>query len=472
MLSRFRPLILIFVALLVVVASAPRVARACATMALTADESHVPQLSLEQVLIVWDGASGTEDFIREARFSGADNAFAFVVPTPTRPELSKVEVPFAALRDAYPFDPPPPPPEPPEQGGPYGRVGDSGLIRLPEIAIGTHQQAVSPVVVVSQQRVGSFTAFVLAASDPGALAHWLNENRFRTTPAARAWLAHYVELGFTFSALRYDPPAKASASMTSETVRFRFKSPVPYYPYMEPARRGPAPETGRALDLWLLSTDDLRPVVENTVPTELWAAGWVQPFGEGVVRAITAEEARAKLSRSCLLREARRSCSRRSATSRTRARGWATFSSCRRSLSPSTSRRSRRGVRFFPSSTGHCPWAGPCPTAAPRPRTTLLSTRVKVWATHKAIQTRSWPWALRRLSPSPRSSRSSAYDGAGRRSPRSRPVRPSPWLSLVRVHPSRLQPSRRVPPWPRPKLRRRSLRVLTQATLRARAALI
>ena len=115
---------------------------------------QLPFLSVENVMLVWDRATETEDFVREARFAKADQKFGFVVPTPTRPEVFKVDGdPFKTLRDAYPYDPPLPPAPP---GGLRG-IGAGGAGAAPG------NGAPPPVVVLSQQRIGSFTASVEAS---------------------------------------------------------------------------------------------------------------------------------------------------------------------------------------------------------------------------------------------------------------------------------------------------------------------
>jgi hypothetical protein len=101
---------------------------------------------------------------------------------------------------------------------------------------------------------------VLAATDPKALAKWLEENKLQTTPETEAWLAHYVKLRFHYVAFRYEPTAAKSDEkrLVSEAVRISFSTPVPYYPYLEPTREDALPE--RVLALWLVARDPMVPV--------------------------------------------------------------------------------------------------------------------------------------------------------------------------------------------------------------------
>ena len=273
--------LLLAAAALFVAATTSRDTRACgaflaqSAQALTEKElsARLPYLAVEQVLLVWDRATGTEDFVREARFEKADHTFGFVVPVPSRPEVFKVDhAPFAALRKMFPYDPPVPPASPPKGGGGLLSGGPGGGAAPPA------------VVVLSEQRIGSFTAFVLAASDATGFAKWLVDNGLRATDATREWLAHYVRLGFFYVALRYEPSAAdagATEAMTSETVRIRFKTPNPYYPYLEPRHATDAASpSARLLSLWFVSQEDMVPVANTSTGMNAPPA-WQKPWSTG-----------------------------------------------------------------------------------------------------------------------------------------------------------------------------------------------
>ncbi len=183
-------------------------------------------------------------------------------PTPRSreygPEEAAVEedLPFDRLQAKYPLAP-----SKNAFGTGKGRLGDG--VRL-----------------LRKSKVGSFTAFVLAASDDAALAKWLKDHELVSTPKADRWLTHYVRMKFYFVALRYDPPKETPATdeVVAETIRISFKTPVPYYPYYEPE-----PETGqvqeeRVLQLWLLTKTPAMPV---SLLTDGKTHRWVQPLHGG-----------------------------------------------------------------------------------------------------------------------------------------------------------------------------------------------
>jgi len=226
-----------------------------------------PSLAYEQTLIVFDAEQGKQHFIREVTFRGTSSTFGFVVPAPTRPTVAAVKTsPFADLRESFPF-------ERPQTTRGRGLLG-----------IGTGGAGVgggsSGVTVLEKRQVGSFTAFVLAASDRDALSKWLRDNGFTSTRQADAWLAKYVPLGFYYVAMRYRPRAGASSdAVHAETMRISFDTPVPYYPYQEPESKAPQDDAEpRLAELWLVSQRTFVPVASRERGGK---SRWVRPFRAG-----------------------------------------------------------------------------------------------------------------------------------------------------------------------------------------------
>ena len=265
-----RALAIVFSGALGLAVSAPFDATACggffsrrSTKTVT-----VPSLQVEQVLIVHDPATETEHFVRELVFRDAKEPFGFVVPTPSQPTVAKVDrSPFAALATRFP-------PEPPFLGATGSGAGGGGAPR------GAAPDSAPKVSVLSKERIGSFTVFVLSATDAGALKKWLDVYQVAATTESEAWLKHYVELGFYYAAFRYEIPGAGAASSPakSETVRISFATPLPYYPYREPVHPTPAPKRPRVLAVWLVSPERAVPVaaVQEEGAT-LWKRPWAEP---------------------------------------------------------------------------------------------------------------------------------------------------------------------------------------------------
>jgi hypothetical protein len=281
---------------------APAPVHACAV--LPAEGAALPNLAVERVLVLYDGARRLEHFVREVRFDGAAGTFAFVVPTPTKPELAAVDKPpFDALAEAFPIDPPPEPSDP-----------DAKSAGMAAAA------APASVQVLSVQQVGKFTAFVLAANDAAGLEKWLGDNRITVPAGGRAWLGHYIALNHFFAAFRYDaprataatppaaeppsagdpggrfatpPPAagpapvplapdpSAPAPMTSETVRLTFATATPYFPYLEPARGAVASSAPHEMQVWLVSRERRAPRLRRFAAGQ--APRWAWPWQAGML---------------------------------------------------------------------------------------------------------------------------------------------------------------------------------------------
>jgi len=243
-------------------------ASACGMFVPQRLEDPVPAIAQEQVVMIFDRDRELQHFVREVHFDAGDSTFGFVVPTPTKPTVAGAKSPFPSLAKDYPFQPP----------RDFSKGGSRGI---GEGAPGGGAPAVS---VLSVQRVGKFTAFVLAATESKALSKWLADNKFQVPAESQAWLDHYVQLGFFYVAFRYDPPKKKDAAaprdLASETVRISFSTPHPYYPYLEPTGSRTMPR--RLLQVWLVTDEPMRPIAARELEgrlshTQPWRAGLAHP---------------------------------------------------------------------------------------------------------------------------------------------------------------------------------------------------
>lgn len=253
--------------ILLVVTIASHDAYACGGFFRRTAALKTPHLSLEKTLILYDASTQREHFIREVTFANTTAPFGFVIPTPTRPSIAKVErSPFPTLDRLFPMS----------------GVG-LGLLSGMGAGVGTHARG--GVTVLEIKKVGSFTSFVLSATEPKALADWLAQNQLLSTPEADVWLAHYVKMKFFYVALRYDPPPQAQRAHT-ETIDIDFVTPLPYYPYFEPAHRLPPASDeerpSRVVRLWTITTERIVPVSLFEDP-KTKKRSWVRPMRAGVL---------------------------------------------------------------------------------------------------------------------------------------------------------------------------------------------
>ena len=244
----------------------PRSAGACGGF-FSPRAAPLPSIAVERVLLVHDELAGIEHLIREVTFANADRPFGFVVPTPSKPGVFKVDnLAWGVLERKFPLEASGE--RAPGAGQGFGSGAGGGGVR-----------------VLSAKRVGSFAAFVLQATDGKSLRSWLDRNKLVTTPASEAWLDRYVKLDFYFVALRFEPSlfAEKRAGRTgtpAETLRITFETPVPYYPYQEPDRDDLTKD--RALALWLVTNG--KPKVPVALAREGDSLSYRRPFREGTRR--------------------------------------------------------------------------------------------------------------------------------------------------------------------------------------------
>jgi hypothetical protein len=236
--SRVAPAFVLF-ALAVLFVSIPGDARGCGGVYHPGERVDVAD---ETALIVYDEATKTQHFIRQATFVGSAYDFGFLVPTPTRPqlesadpdlftELAKITEPKTETRF--------------EIGVNIGCGGGS-----PVITEKLNAELPRGVVVLEQKRVGDLDAAVLAfRHNPGQqpegaaeeLLTWLNNHQYAVRPDLADWLVPYVRDRWVITAFKIagQPTEKTrpteGIALNASAVRMSFKTDRPFFPYREPA---------------------------------------------------------------------------------------------------------------------------------------------------------------------------------------------------------------------------------------------
>lgn len=209
--------------------SAAETARACCPAWRLGEMVRIAD---QRILVAFDPRSGTEHFVREARFAGAgerEGAFGFLVPSPTEPEIGEA--------DGGVFD------ELERLSQP--RIERVTRLRprfslLASLVLGTAEPAsrsvdsmidAPAVTVVKTVRVAGYEAVVLRADDPQRLADWLADNGFDSRPELVAWSAPYVARGWMITAFKY---VGGAAVVDVSAVRMSFATETPVFPYRVP----------------------------------------------------------------------------------------------------------------------------------------------------------------------------------------------------------------------------------------------
>ncbi len=207
----------------------------------------------QQALIHY--ADGVETLVVETRFIGDGQDFAWVVPTPSVPEVSEVTAGlFPTLRSILR-------PHLIDQVTPFalpvagiailvlglhfkrGRLAiglfiTGGVITawvlLPTLGIVTVRSAgVSAgdaIIVHSQARIGAFDVAVISSEDPDALLNWLRDNDYRVGEEAVDAIKAYVNEDWSFAAAKLHREQATEEPSTPHPLAFQFATDKPVYP--------------------------------------------------------------------------------------------------------------------------------------------------------------------------------------------------------------------------------------------------
>ncbi|MEI8282223.1 MAG: DUF2330 domain-containing protein [Armatimonadota bacterium] len=203
-------------------------------------------------IVIWDEASHTEHFIRNANFrSGADD-FGFIAPTPGKPELheasNKAFYTLAALAPVYPSG--------------FGGGGGAAFDR---------KSKSSEVQVIQEADVAGFHATTLLSRSAQAINDWMNEHGYVSTPEVQTWAERYCSRGWYLTAFKVVDKTKLVAS--TGTVRMTFKTSKPFNPFYVPATNI-LPSKKGTLRLYFVSVGDYEAKIgrKATWQTPQWTA--------------------------------------------------------------------------------------------------------------------------------------------------------------------------------------------------------
>ncbi len=213
-----------------------------------APPSGQPVVNADQtVIIVWDAATQTQHFIRQASFKSDADDFGFLVPTPSPPDLEECG------NDAFPFLFKLTAPETQRVPRPSG--GMSCACSAPN-----SDPPPSAVRVLQEKLVAGFNAVVLEADSPNALVSWLEEHGYAFSPEIEAWAKPYVESGWKITALKVsrdkDKDTDNNKNMVASALRMSFQTDRPLFPYREPDYKNSAVVLGashRLLRIYFLA---------------------------------------------------------------------------------------------------------------------------------------------------------------------------------------------------------------------------
>ena len=213
---------------------------ACACGAPAPEPGTEVVVGRETAIVRWDG--DLEEIVMKLDMQSDAGETGLIVPTPTPATVSLGD---AALFEALETQILPVRVVEQDWWGPgvgFGSAGGAPGDGAPE--------------VLAQVQLGPLEATTLAASDADGLTSWLDENGYELDPAVTDELGPYVELGWSFVALKLTGDVPFDGEL--DPIRFTFESVALVYRL----RRSRAADTVQSVRLYVL--DEHRSTVRGT----------------------------------------------------------------------------------------------------------------------------------------------------------------------------------------------------------------
>jgi hypothetical protein len=211
---------------------------AAASACAVAPPPGVPAVNADQtVILIWDPATRTEHFIRQASFKTDGDDLGFLVPTPTQPDLQEAgDGAFESLRTLTA----------PEVHSVWQPRNPFGCCAVRSDAPGLGAGPVPVVRVLEEKRVAGFNAVVLESNSSTALVRWLQEHGYAYSPELAVWARPYLEAGWKITALKVarDAADRDRQTVAASALRLSFQTDRPLFPYREPDPAGAAKALG------------------------------------------------------------------------------------------------------------------------------------------------------------------------------------------------------------------------------------
>jgi len=158
----------------------------------------------QRAVIFYD--KGVETLVLSITFKGNANDFGWVIPAPSKPEVSKgSDDIFTNLQTLTG----------------YTNVSPQPL----GLGVGSKLDESTGVTVIETKKVDYYDVTILTANDPAALTSWLEDNNFYFPDSASYILDSYVDNGWYFVAMKINPQSLAWSDV-SQQLREGHATPV------------------------------------------------------------------------------------------------------------------------------------------------------------------------------------------------------------------------------------------------------
>lgn len=194
-------------------------------------------------IIVWDPATKTEHFIRQAVFETEGASLGFIAPTPSIPKLEEVDAEaFKTLDDTEPHEP---------TGGMDSAAASAGATEMmPQI--------------VQEMDIAGYHVVTLKASDASGLAKWMKQNGYSTSKPVEEWTEFYIKKSWYLTCFKV---LSDSGTASTGLVKMSFTTEKPFNPYLVPADNFPEHEGMSVLGLYFVGPGVYAPEKGGTKQT-------------------------------------------------------------------------------------------------------------------------------------------------------------------------------------------------------------
>ncbi|MEP6478645.1 MAG: DUF2330 domain-containing protein [Rhodoglobus sp.] len=255
---------------LVLAAQAAAPASACGCGGPAPQPGTQVSVDRESALVRWNGS--LEEILMQLDMRGDTGETGLVVPTPTPAKVTSGDASTFVALEAQLV---------PETVVEWDWWG--GGISL---GAGAAPEGGGAPTVLDRVQLGPIEATTLAAADATGLTTWLDENGYALSPALEAELGPYVDMGWSFVALKLTSTADFDGAL--DPIRFSFASDSLVYPL----RMSHAAKTAQTVRLYVLG--DHRTTITGTdgalaiTPVTFWAGRTTDPTLMALGKYLTA----------------------------------------------------------------------------------------------------------------------------------------------------------------------------------------
>lgn len=196
------------VALTIGIAAAAGITYACCCVAeravLFGDQTNI---------IVWDAANKVEHFMRVANFETDAKDFSFIAPSPSIPDIGESDSEAASVLARLT----------PRTKTPTEYAGETASPAA---------DSKGGVDVIQVVTAAGFEITTLKSDDSAALAKYLKDNNFKTSPGIEKWIKHYTDKKWFLNAFKF---VASKGETKTKMARMSFKTDAPFNPYYVPS---------------------------------------------------------------------------------------------------------------------------------------------------------------------------------------------------------------------------------------------